>query len=79
LREWRRTIAAQEEVAAFVIFTDAELAEISKLPEITPKAIQGIKGIGQKKVEKYGDLLMKAIKEEKNETKKQPDVQPDLF
>lgn len=79
LREVRKKISTDEGVSAFVVFTDAELAEISRLPEITIKNMQGIKGIGQKKIEKYGDLMLQAIKEDKNETKKQPDVPDSLF
>ena len=79
LRDMRKKIANDEGVAPFVVFSDAEIADIAKLPEITLKTLQGIKGIGQKKIEKYGDLILQAIKEVINETKKQPDVPNSLF
>ena len=34
LREWRKEKAIQEKIAPYIIFTDAELAEIAKLPEL---------------------------------------------
>ncbi len=79
LREVRKKIATEEGLSAFVVFTDAELAQISKLPEISIKNMQAIKGMSQKKIEKYGKLMLQAIKEEINETKKQPDVPDSLF
>jgi len=53
LREIRKKVAADEGIAAFIIFTDEELAELAKLDEITEKAMLGIKGIGEKKVERF--------------------------
>jgi len=53
LREKRKKIAAEEGVSAFIIFTDEELAELARLDEITEKSMLGIKGIGEKKVERF--------------------------
>ena len=53
LREIRKRIAAEEGISAFIVFADAELAELAKLDEITEKAMLGIKGIGEKKVERF--------------------------
>lgn len=53
LREIRKRIAAAEGISAFIVFADAELAELAKLDEITEKAMLGIKGIGEKKVERF--------------------------
>ncbi|MCB0562531.1 MAG: HRDC domain-containing protein, partial [Phaeodactylibacter sp.] len=46
-------MAAEEGISAFIIFTDEELAELAKLDEITEKAMLGIKGIGEKKVQRF--------------------------
>ncbi len=53
LRVIRKRVAADESIPAFAIFTDAELAELAKLEKITEKSMRSIKGIGDKKVERY--------------------------
>lgn len=53
LREIRKKIAGEEGISAFIIFTDEELAELAKLDEITEKAMLSLKGIGEKKVERF--------------------------
>ena len=58
LREIRKKIALDEGIPAFAIFTDEELAGLAKLPEITPKSMGSIKGIGEKKIEKYAKFFM---------------------
>ncbi len=68
LRKARKTIADSEAVPAYAIFTDAELAEISKLPQISPTDMLAIPGIGAKKVEKYANILMETLTTLMNET-----------
>lgn len=58
LREWRRDIAKEEAVPAYLVFTDEELAGIAKLEEVTLAEISQIKGIGKKKTEKYGQKII---------------------
>lgn len=67
LRKARKLIADDEAVPAYAIFTDAELAEIAKLSDISAGTLQSIPGIGKKKVEKYADKLTTKLKELKNE------------
>lgn len=61
LRELRKQIAAQDAVPAYMVFTDEELSQIAKLPEINASTIKGIKGIGDKKVEKYAERIVSAL------------------
>lgn len=58
LREIRKKVAADEGISAFIVFTDDELAELAKLDEITEKAMLGIKGIGEKKVERFAKYFI---------------------
>lgn len=58
LREIRKKIATDEGLPAYAIFTDEELSNIAKLEEITPANILKIKGIGEKKVEKYAQRFI---------------------
>ncbi|KAA6303495.1 MAG: ATP-dependent DNA helicase RecQ [Candidatus Ordinivivax streblomastigis] len=64
LREFRKQIADKDAVPAYAVFTDAELAEIAKLSEITEKYMLAIQGIGEKKVAKYGKTLCDNMSEE---------------
>jgi len=58
LREIRKQIAAQDAVPAYAVFTDEELAGIARLPMLEASKLISIKGIGDKKVQKYGKLMM---------------------
>ncbi len=59
LREIRKKIAVDEGVPAYAVFTDEELSNIAKLEEITAANMLKIKGIGEKKVEKYAQRFEK--------------------
>lgn len=63
-REIRKNIAAQEALPPFAIFTDAELAEIAKLETPTHSQLKTIKGVGAKKIEKYGNYFVKETADE---------------
>lgn len=54
LRKLRKQIADEEIIPPFAIFTDAELAEISKIENPQLSALKKIEGIGDRKIEKYG-------------------------
>jgi superfamily II DNA helicase RecQ len=58
LRAIRKQVAAAEGLSAFIVFTDEELAELAKLEEITVKGMLGIKGIGEKKVERFAHYFI---------------------
>lgn len=64
LREIRKKVAAEEGISAFIIFTDEELAELAKMDEITEKAMLSIKGIGEKKVERFAKYFVTQTKED---------------
>jgi superfamily II DNA helicase RecQ len=54
LRETRKEIATKEVIPAYAVFTDEELAELAKLDVLTAATMRSVKGVGEKKVEKYG-------------------------
>ena len=67
LRSFRKEIAKEDAVPAYAVFIDAELVEMAKLDEISEAKIKSIKGIGEKRIEKYGKILVNMFKEyEKN-------------
>ena len=54
-REIRKTVAEEDAVPAYAVFTNAELAEIAKLGEKASLAdVRKVPGIGKRKLEKYG-------------------------
>ncbi len=58
LRDIRKKVAAQEGVSAYVVFTDEELAALARLEEITAANMLGIRGIGEKKVERFARYFL---------------------
>ncbi|TKC16309.1 DNA helicase RecQ [Robertmurraya kyonggiensis] len=63
LREVRKTIADQEKVPPFVIFSDAALKDMCvKLP-LSPDEFLQVNGVGELKLEKYGEAFIQAILE----------------
>lgn len=65
LREVRKNLAQAAQKPAYVFFTDAELAKLAELDPLTLEGMQGIKGIGERKIEKYGAYFINATKGEK--------------
>jgi ATP-dependent DNA helicase RecQ len=58
LKAWRGEVAREHNLPAYVIFHDATLAAIAERAPATPEDLQGISGIGAKKLEAYGaDVL----------------------
>ncbi len=55
MREKRRDISREEAIPAYAVFTDEELAALAKEPVLNKTTMMKIKGIGKKKVEKYGN------------------------
>lgn len=61
LRTIRKNIAENDAIPAYAVFTDAELAEIAIIDELTEINIKKINGIGEKKAEKYGKIICELI------------------
>jgi ATP-dependent DNA helicase RecQ len=61
LREWRRRIAADRKVPAYVIFHDSTLQAIASEKPATRATLSRINGIGERKLSQYGDDLLAVI------------------
>ncbi|MGK0180224.1 MAG: superfamily II DNA helicase RecQ [Nitrospinales bacterium] len=59
MREIRKQLATEEGIPAYAIFTDAELAGLAKPEQLTLADMLLVKGVGEKKVEKYGAHFIK--------------------
>lgn len=58
MRAIRKEISQKEAIPAYAIFTDEELASIAKIENLDAVSMQKIKGIGEKKIEKYGQYFI---------------------
>mgnify|MGYP003564715173 CR=1 FL=1 len=61
LREWRQKRASQDAVPVYTIFTNEQLALIAEKKMTTKAALQQIDGIGDARIKKYGDEVIKVI------------------
>lgn len=78
LRELRRTLAAEEHVPPFVIFSDATLEAMARERPETMEAMGAVHGVGAFKLQKYGARFLEIIRigaEEPVIEEKDPDAQ----
>ena len=61
LREWRKTCANQNEVAAYNVFPDSTLIQIARRKPRQPHQLAGISGIGEKRIERYGQAVCEVV------------------
>ena len=61
LRQWRKQTADEAAVPAFVVFTDATLTAMAVEPPGSRADLLKIPGVGQVKVERYGEGLLGVI------------------
>ncbi|MBT2299498.1 DNA helicase RecQ [Variovorax paradoxus] len=59
LKAWRAEVAREHNLPAYVIFHDATLASIAERAPATLEDLQGISGIGAKKLEAYGSDVLR--------------------
>ena len=59
LKAWRAEVAREHNLPAYVIFHDATLAAIAALAPTTLDELQGVSGIGAKKLEAYGAEVLR--------------------
>jgi ATP-dependent DNA helicase RecQ len=58
LKAWRADVAREHNLPAYVIFHDATLAAIAERAPQTLEDLQGISGIGARKLEAYGEAVL---------------------
>jgi ATP-dependent DNA helicase RecQ len=61
LKAWRAEVARQHNLPAYVIFHDATLAAIAQRAPQSLDDLQGISGIGVKKLEAYGEEVLRVM------------------
>jgi len=63
LRWWRVETARKHNVPAYVIFHDASLREIAKAKPMSLDDLRGVSGVGEKKLQTYGEEIVALIAE----------------
>ena len=63
LRAWRSEIARKRGVPAYVVLHDSTIDGIAASRPATLTQLRGIPGIGDKKLEHYGDELITLVKQ----------------
>ncbi len=61
LREWRRSVAKEMKLAAFVVLHDSSLDEICRRRPKSLSELLEVPGIGEKKAETYGREILAAL------------------
>jgi ATP-dependent DNA helicase RecQ len=61
LKAWRAEVARAHNLPAYVIFHDATLAAIAALAPGTLRELQGVSGLGAKKLEAYGEDVLRVV------------------
>lgn len=61
LRDWRKRVADEASVPAYVVFTDKTLQAIAEVRPSTQAAMLRINGVGSTKWERYGDEVLALV------------------
>jgi ATP-dependent DNA helicase RecQ len=63
LRAWRKQVATEHGVPAYTVFHDATLQEIARTLPASLDGLRGISGIGATKLERYGEPILRVVRE----------------
>ncbi|HMO15213.1 MAG TPA: HRDC domain-containing protein [Pirellulaceae bacterium] len=61
LRILRRRLAEEQQVPAFVVFSDATLKDFARRRPTRRETLLAVHGVGQRKAEQYGESFMSAV------------------
>jgi len=63
LRRLRKQLADEQNVPAYVVFSDAALAEMAARRPATYSELLEVNGVGKTKLERYGDAFLAVVAE----------------
>lgn len=69
LKALRKNIALEEKIPPYIVFTDASLKEMELYMPKDKESFLSIKGVGQSKYDKYGDMFINEINKFREENK----------
>lgn len=61
LRDWRKGVAEREGAPVYTIFTNEQLAQMVQKQVRTMTALKDIDGVGEARVEKYGEAVVQLL------------------
>jgi ATP-dependent DNA helicase RecQ len=61
LREWRRSVAKQQGVSAFIVLYDTSLEAVCRLRPRSLQELRSVPGFGERKIEMYGQQVLSAL------------------
>jgi ATP-dependent DNA helicase RecQ len=61
LRELRKSIADQQGVPAYIVFSDKTLRAVAEVRPSTPNELLAVSGVGPLKLERYGEAFLEAV------------------
>ncbi len=62
LKALRKSLAEKAGVPAYVVFTDASLRDMAMKKPVTRSEFAGVNGVGQAKLERFGEIFMQEIR-----------------
>jgi DNA helicase-2/ATP-dependent DNA helicase PcrA len=62
LRDWRRAVAREAGVPAYVVFTDATLTAIAEREPASTAQLATISGVGKRKLDLYGEQVLAILR-----------------
>jgi ATP-dependent DNA helicase RecQ len=62
LRSWRLEQARSHQVPPYMVFHDSVLRAISAQQPTTPDALLSVKGVGERKLNHYGDAIVQLVR-----------------
>ncbi len=74
LRRVRRDLASRRSVPAYIVFGDAALRDMARKRPSTPAAFLRVNGVGEKKLELYGQSMLDAIRRYCRANSLEPDI-----
>ena len=63
LKSWRKIKAIKENIRPYIIFSDRTLIDISNIKPENKESLMNIRGMGEKKLQKYGEEILELIRE----------------
>jgi len=61
LRDWRKGVAEKDGVPFYAVLTNEQLAQIVRKKVISKAGLKEIEGVGEARLEKYGDALLEQL------------------
>ena len=63
LKSWRKIKAIKEDIRPYIIFSDRTLIDISNIKPENKESLMNIRGMGEKKLQKYGEEILELIRD----------------